>query len=292
MSGADGIELGLRVLESILDRGLVLTPERVRPNDPDYGVMTKRVCFTLLSPSALEGHTKLYGPISLEWEPATLRTMGALPVIYFPFSGAQPQGELAETLFASLAHTTTLLERLSALFEMARNDRSSTAMVLERNGLRSEIQMSAKGAADLADAFEADSLSVQNQLNALRCLSSLIQQTDDPAREDALGNYRLREWRIVANVLRHGVPVTEAPDESDIEALLGLNNAYFGRVERFRTGEHQIVRQCQIYRTVNGLPLHNTVKRIIAPAEAHQQIQTLLCARGATIPVSDLAQLK
>lgn len=65
----------LKVLRSILDHGILLSPERVdftegRSDGSKRALWLAqtRACFTLLEPDKLEMHSKVFGPISLEWE--------------------------------------------------------------------------------------------------------------------------------------------------------------------------------------------------------------------------------
>src|SRR5262245_56796620 len=83
---------GLSILRSIIERGLLLTPEKFEFREPlDDGsssapasIFQKRICFTELSPNELPAHSKLFGTFALEFDINTLRAMGAIPVFYVP----------------------------------------------------------------------------------------------------------------------------------------------------------------------------------------------------------------
>lgn len=69
--------LGLKVLESILRYGFLLTPEKqVFVQTRNLGEMTivqKRACFTAIPSREVGAHANVFGPFALEFEPqATL----------------------------------------------------------------------------------------------------------------------------------------------------------------------------------------------------------------------------
>lgn len=78
--------LGLKVLESILRYGFLLTPEKqVFVQTRNLGEMTivqKRACFTAIPSRELGAHANAFGPFALEFEPQALRDFGVLPVVY------------------------------------------------------------------------------------------------------------------------------------------------------------------------------------------------------------------
>src|SRR6266496_2654399 len=88
--------LGLKILDSILANGLLLTAE-LRNFPACEGLVAaefiqRRVCFTALTANDLAYHAQTFGSFSLEFEGAALRDFGALPAVYF--SGRLPTGEI------------------------------------------------------------------------------------------------------------------------------------------------------------------------------------------------------
>ncbi len=79
-------ELGLKILASILKRGLLITPElRIFPayNDlPSAAIIQRRVCFTALPTNEISKHSQFFGEFSLEFDGAALRGFSALPALY------------------------------------------------------------------------------------------------------------------------------------------------------------------------------------------------------------------
>jgi hypothetical protein len=85
---------GLKILDSILKRGPLLTPELMTApayKNLDGGCfIQKRVCFTALKPEELLKHSNFFGEFSLEFDPSALRSFGVLPALYLtpPIPGA------------------------------------------------------------------------------------------------------------------------------------------------------------------------------------------------------------
>src|SRR5436309_54495 len=88
--------LGLKILDSILEKGLLLTAElRTFPacKGLDAGTFVQqRVCFTALTSARLAHHAETFGSFSLEFDGPVIRDFGALPAVYF--SGRLADGEL------------------------------------------------------------------------------------------------------------------------------------------------------------------------------------------------------
>lgn len=82
--GKDEVEKGLRILESIAERGLLLTPElvnwpgEIKANGRRGHPVTayqKRICFTNLRRDELQIHAETFGKFALEFDVSTLREL-------------------------------------------------------------------------------------------------------------------------------------------------------------------------------------------------------------------------
>lgn len=123
-SGEDEIARAIQIVESVIDRGLLLTPERLEfreelengtLSNPNY-IIQKRMSFTELEPSELIQHSKTFGSFSFEWAPDTLIQMGAIPVFYVPLKSIAGQHDaLACSMLARLCDVQILLTRLEQL---------------------------------------------------------------------------------------------------------------------------------------------------------------------------------
>lgn len=121
---------GLEILKSIAESGLLLTPERVEwpgefkgPGKRAEPIISfdRRVCFTHLHPSELGRHGAHFGAFAIEFDNASLRILGAMPVFYVPVSeGYKGYEGLGLAIAARIADFQSLLERLEAFLKVAK----------------------------------------------------------------------------------------------------------------------------------------------------------------------------
>ena len=91
-SPSGDIEKGCQILTAIRDFGLLLVPQLIEWSQPVidgaspriFPVLQSRVCFTELNPIELRGHAAKFGEFALEFDPHTIRSLGAIPVFYVP----------------------------------------------------------------------------------------------------------------------------------------------------------------------------------------------------------------
>lgn len=137
---ADGGKKGLRILELIIDYGLLLTPEILHWNetkadsaypDEDYIQVSKRCCFTELAPEELPRHAQVFGEFAIEFDHGALCDLGALPVFYIPrMSDARGYG-VGPAIVTQLAHVQELIDRLLKFqqFAVAAEGANPTAQI-------------------------------------------------------------------------------------------------------------------------------------------------------------------
>ena len=124
----DQTKKGLAILESLIQSGFLLVPERVvwpgeflKPDNRGESIIgyDRRVCFSYLHPSEVPVHAKAFGPFAVEYDHWALRTLGGLPVSYVPI-GEKFEGYLGMglALSARMADLQALLERLDAFLRM------------------------------------------------------------------------------------------------------------------------------------------------------------------------------
>lgn len=289
-SGEAGVLRGLQILESILERGLVLTPESLDHDRSTYVTMAKRVCFTELAPQDLIAHSQKFGPFALEWDYTTLLQMGALPVFYLPLLPDARSSACAEALYSALGAIGQMLERLQQIGDMGKTMLPGHTLNMEIDGSIVPTTIGRPQIEELHRILEFQGMSAEAALNGFRAFGSLLQRTADPSSDDVLSFFREREWRIVGNMLRDQRPATEALSQPDREVLLSISPDYFGRTMRFRSGEHQVIEQCQVYRRFGDVPVRDTIRRVIVPAGAVDQARALLAERSLNRPVISIEE--
>lgn len=291
-SGEAGVERGLQIIESIFDRGLILTPERLDHERSTYVTTAKRVCFTELAPEDLVSHSQKFGPFALEWNYQTLLQMGALPVFYLPLLSDPRASACAESIYSALGAIGQMLERWQEIADIGASLLPGQALNVVIDGTTVPTTIERPQIEQLQRILEFRGMSAAAALNAFRAFGSLLQRTSDPRSDDLLGYFREREWRIVGNMLRDDQPVTEAISNDDKDALLAIAPEYFGRAMRFRSGEHRVVDQCQVYRRFGDKLLKETVRRVIVPADAVRRVRALLYAHSVDAPVVSIDAAK
>lgn len=128
--GKGEVEKGLKILESIAERGLLLTPElvnwpgEIKANGRRGHPVTayqKRVCFTNLRRDELPTHAETFGKFALEFDVSTLRGLGAVPVFYVPVSAEEDAGlsGVGAAFVSRLADWQATLERLQEMLQFS-----------------------------------------------------------------------------------------------------------------------------------------------------------------------------
>ena len=303
--GDNEIEKGLRILKSIGKAGLLLNPEKIIwPEQPlsdgkysgPWQIIQKRACFTELAPSELQHHSTIFGHFALEFDVQKMRQLGGIPVFYIPRPSQDDVGmeSLAASLVCRVGEIQLLLDRLGKIEKLIRNSNDKEQLLtvlISESGEKQSIRTSLGGAEDLLTFLTQGSQPVSILLNAIRGLSGFFCPTEDLGCTDLLGNYRLREWRILANMSKAGKEQTRDLSECEKTALLELDKEFFGREDEFPTGTHRIVDQCKYFQELEGRPFLSYVRRVVVPDEVVDKAVQILAGDGlpVVVPVSDLA---
>jgi hypothetical protein len=178
----------LGVLDSILDRGLLLTFENIAmPWDDPYGhlkanqldVIQYRFCLTSLRDDEdILHHSSQFGPISLGFSTQFIRRLGGFPVFYLPSPvpgvgiAAKNMDDVGVSLIYRIAEVRAILEAVELLPATVKRTLTS----------------------NIAD--------LQNTIGAVRFLGNILYLTDylRPRDAEELRYYKQREWRIIAGL--------------------------------------------------------------------------------------------
>lgn len=267
--------LGLKILDSILEKGLLLTAEL--REFPAYEGLRKdtyiqqRVCFTALTPDRLAHHAKTFGSFSLEFEGATIRNFGALPAVYF--SGRLPDGAMlndsGETLARHLLETYRDLKRLWDL-----KDRGTAKQIKLANTVLKKIHPSG--------------IPIQKLFFALQALLNLYYPTDDQKWTGPLHYYHQREWKIIPNFAFKDTWHYKALTKTQRSQLLKLNPKFFNTKLKGKPR----VDLCSCFYDVGEKNIVESIRRIIVPDDVLNEVKKLVAKRGRIIKVIPASQLK
>jgi hypothetical protein len=303
------LEVGWDVLISILDRGLILTHEKIRfpfvtQKSIDFGsgsiVDQLRCCFTFLSTSELPRHSATFGAYSLEFDVAALREIGAFPVIYIPQPLVDGQHHVREVsiignqLVHQLRDAAILLEELIGLQTVLEQNRDRQDLEIEVRTQRRSGTMRFSAIDLIVDHLLGSKVSFSNLLHSIQFMTNLFYHVDSTRPEllvlDQDTHYYLqREWRIVSGLMEGHLDVDSPLTEADARSLETINPAFKKQVT-LRDGSasphSRVIRK--IAATRNG-PLWKSVRTFYVPDVMFDRAEAEFERRG--IPVSFLKAL-
>ncbi|MBL9187468.1 MAG: hypothetical protein JNK23_08335 [Opitutaceae bacterium] len=260
--------LGLKILESLFRKGLLLTGEErtfaATRNLPAAKAFQQRACFTALSPNEVSGHAEDFGEFALEFDGKALRAFGALPAVYF--AGRLPDGEFFNESGQMLARQ--LLEAHQVLGEIWDRSRNGTAD--ERQMLQSILRRDHRA-----------NLPPEELYFCLQALCNLSYPTDDPKWTGPLEYYHQREWKIVPNLAFAGVWHYRTLEDVEKEELIASNREFF---EKPMGGKRQID-FCSYFHDVGGKNIIDFARRVIAPEPVLEKAREIVHTRKATLDV-------
>ena len=279
LPGIDSYDQGLRILSSMVKHGLLLVPE-VRQvasefyldgsRGPDLFIQQKRISFTELRPDELRQHGECFGYFAIEFEIEVLRALCAMPVIYIPepihTGGNNIIEGIGSTFVYRLGEIEDALVRLAILEQNVNSllDNESLQMKIpDRSG--SKERCTIRGAKHLVRWLRGQARPFEELLNAIRAFEGLFYPADDMRYTDMLGYYRQREWRIMANIINWGVPLSRSLDEKMKQEILSTDSEFFGEEIRFRSGLHRRIDQCQVVGEIEGKHILSHACRVIVP---------------------------
>ena len=295
-AGADALVKGVEILRLILEKGLLLTPERIifreqladGADGRESWIFQKRVCFTELEPSELPEHAATFGPFSLEWDVATLRKFGTIPVFYVPLTSKLGTLDgIGASMLARLGEAQELLVRIEKMKATIRQTPNPDELMSgTTNGIvTSTTRCSVGGAADLISILEREIQPVEALTATIRAMFGYFYPTENLSHTTELGYYQQHEWRIVGNVVHMGAPVMTAPSEEDVQRLGQLDPAFFLRQMQFPTGNHTLASQSQYLKHCAGRDITASIRRIFCPENAVGSVERELRDRGLGIGV-------
>lgn len=293
--GRDQNALGLNMLECIIDHGLVLAPETRSITLPDniagaipgpLKIAQKRVCFTLLNPDEISDHSKKFGPISIEWQPESLRKLGALPAMYFSLNSEPNSIEpISIALLTRLSEIDLILSRLSELSILTDSDVNDQDDLIVPSGNSANSRVNIGGIRQVLRILGENIYPFHDYKGALQGLSGYFCPLEDLDHTDALGYYRQREWRIIGNMQAHGVAITPECSVELKEKLTLMDQEFWDKELEFQNGNYPRKDRSQVYEYSYGRPIIESASAIIGPQNLLEQIREIVDNRGLKVPV-------
>lgn len=260
-------KIGLKVLESILQKGLLVTAEcKIIPGCSGLRskkFIQRRVSFTALTPDGLKSHARKFGPFSLEFEPKTLREFGALPAVYL--SAQIPSGQLLHNGGDELARHLLLVH------DVLRRLRN-----LHDKGTGAQKRL----AANVLKKIKPEKKTVQELFFTAQTLLNLYYPTDDPKWTSPLGYYEQREWKITPNIVMPGVFHFHKLTTRERRDLIAVNPFFKKQIQ----GRSRAALSYR-FEKVGSSDVVASARRIIVPDSLVTKCREIVNRSGRCIPV-------
>jgi hypothetical protein len=296
---------GLKILDLMKQVGLVLAPEVVswdlsviRPGGKPLGILQRRASFTELDVSELPGHSAVFGPISLSFDVAKLRDAGATPVIYVPQGTADsPLSHIATFCVNGVHHTKYVLSFLHQLKEASDPARLSQRLNMPvspnfelplRNtgpdgSVIAEYKFGASTVRDFLQYIGFNNIPFDHSAAVLGFLLNLFYPTDNTYKNDQLGYYRQREWRLIYSDLAvKGRPVGRKLSSPEIAKLEEIDPEFWSRelvVDGVRQRRSALA---LVFDPVPGWDFFELAEEILVPERAIDQVRAIVGEKIAT----------
>jgi hypothetical protein len=286
--GVDSNKKGIEILKSIVNYGLLLTPEitnwQERLMDGNlskpWSLYQKRACFTELPPTELDEHSKHFGPISIEFEIKVLRQLGAIPVFYLPrpTSNEQSLEYLGSAMMARIGEIQQLLDRMTEIESLANQSINDwDYLSIQKSGFpATSTRCTMGGTKDFLSVLRLNSQPLHALKSSLQGLCGFFYPTEDLDYTSLMAYYRQREWRIVGNVLEDGKPLSRELETNEKCNIASTNTNFFWKVKKFRTGEKPRIDECQLFPSYKNIPFIKYARRLIIPSEYVSEVKEFI----------------
>ena len=289
--GTSEIDKGCQILSAIKDHGLLLVPEFIEWKQPTadnssrtFPVLQKRVCFTELEPKELRKHGETFGNFSLEFETATVRSLGAVPVFYVPQPvGPTPDGNaVGVALLATAIDAFNVVTRL-AFLEAVLNGKVPVAKTIPLNvgfadspNNRGEYQLETAEARTLLRAIGHVVTQWLQLERGTGALLNFFYPADNLKHDKLLDYYRQREWRIACEFAINGVEIMRSLSTAEAKRILEIDADFFGREVQTGTGTTTTLSHLRLLPGLHGKALIEMVRRVIVPQAAVTRVASIL----------------
>jgi hypothetical protein len=306
-SPAEEIERGFAILESILDIGLLLCPERLyfpllENATENYNrgsfVHQKRICFTFVDCSEILRHAATFGSFSLEFDISTIRALGGMPVVYIPRPTSSEAITGFDFFFNNLVHqirdVQTLLQELENINIAVSQANAQKLSQLEIPG-QTPIDVSA--VEFILRYLKGNKGDFKSMRGYLVGMSNVFYHADSARLgeyflEMDLAYYRQMEWRIIAGLKYLTTSLDEALNDNDVIRLTGLD-PFFSKLELTPQGKEvpktALIRKASNF---NGAPILECAKAVWVPDVAETMVREMFRKKGIRKEIRGLAYSK
>jgi hypothetical protein len=291
------IENGMLILSNIRDLGLVLAPEKVEWSQAtlDGGarkieIMQKRVSFTELARDELPAHSMTFGPFALEFDIATLRHIGAMPVSYMP-QHINEDGSLsgaASSIVAQFTDAKYTINQLRRLYDWINTIRQhnppelikSIPIILTNVDDNGNIVQHAVVPTEHIESilkflgYKNAPFSLMDE--TLEGLASLFYLTDNPRQDEPLTYYRQREWRLIPGIARNAMVSSRRLSETEKDRVILVDPTWWTRPLTYKNESFRRIDKTDVIDRYEGKSIIELARSVIVPADALEDARRLL----------------
>lgn len=298
------ISIGCAILSLIRNAGLVLAPEVVTWKYPHADgtpprqteILQQRVCFTELRPDELAGHAEKFGRFALEFTIPTLKALGAIPVFYIPRAQGAASGaeSVGDTLVIQLIDAMILVTRIAEIRRVIAESGPPAGIIPCEFGFKEtgnrKFDLDVGELLRVTDALTYAITPPDMLMRALEGVQRFFYPADDEKRDEILGYYREREWRIAGNIAIRGEEIMRLPSPEIIDRLVGIDPEFYGREFPPNTGK-RLAESILVLPGIEAKRLVQFVNRIIVPEEAIDKVAGLFKGEADAPPIVALESL-
>jgi hypothetical protein len=242
---------GLKILANILKSGLLLVPEVMEfpseyRGEDNYRLVQSRFCLTQLDDlESLERHAEHFGAFHLEFGDKVVYSLGAIPVMYLPKRGNQPDkcsgllDDLGSFFIHRLLELQNLCTRAGQLEDiLLANSFKETVTIGDE--MAGTYTVNVKQASAVLKMLCRDIEYFDRILGAIQGLASLFYPIDMErgGKYEQLYYFRQREWRVIRGIVPgeyapgasgNSSSIDGALNDEEKDALLEIDPVFYGK---------------------------------------------------------------
>lgn len=303
------LDRAIQILRSVREIGFVLAPEvivwsldKLVPGSQPLRLLQRRLCLTEVAPVELAEHCNVFGPLALAFDITKVRDAGALPVMYVPQSVNTPLSLIGEFCVNGIHHTRGVLGQLQQLKECT--DSESAKKVLG-HPLAENCMMTLQNSDSMGQvvaSFDVPAIQIKrilqhigfnnipfdHSIGVLSVFLNMFCPTDNERRDQPLGYYRQREWRLIGNdISLNGRALVRSLSNDEKKRLTAIDIAFWSH--DLEVEGQMVSRQdlAVVYEPTEGWNPISLVDSIFAPSHAIDRVKEVV---GTTIPVHELGK--
>lgn len=288
----------IEILGLIRDIGLILAPElinwdltRIGLGKDVLAILQQRICFTDLSPADLPNHSETFGPLAIAYEIEELRNAGAMPVMYVPQALASSVSGLASFCVNGALHTKKVLEQLQRLQDLSDPEIAALrfnapvnpnyTLNLQNTISQGQVVVSnsipARHAQQVLQFIGFNNIPFRHSIGILDVLLNLFSPTDNLHRDELLGYYQQREWRLIAsNIHFEGHPMVRDLNASEKERVIRTNKTFWSHILTVENQEFRRIDLAVVYEPFQGWNALGNAQCIYTPEAYEDEVRDII----------------